>query len=57
MYGELLKTMKRYVRNSVFGAGIGDENTTFLHKAIIALTCCNISIFNVYAHVLQDDFI
>lgn len=52
MFGKLLKIIKRYVKSGGFRAGAGDRSMTFQHKAIIALTFCNVTIFVIYAPVL-----
>lgn len=57
MNGKLRKTIKCYLRNGRFWAGTGNKNMTFLHKTIIVLSCCNITIFIIYVPVLQDAFI
>jgi len=57
MYGKLLKTIKSYVKSGGFWAGTGDKNMTFLHEAIIILTCCNVTIYIIYVPVFQDVFI
>ena len=57
MYGKLLKTIKHCLRKGGICVGKRDKNITFLHKVIIALTCCNITIFVIYVPVLQDAFI
>lgn len=57
MFGKLRKTTKHYLRRGVFWAWTGDKNMTFLHKAMIVLSCCNVTIFIIYVPALQDVFI
>ncbi len=53
MSRKLLKTIMHYLRNGGFWKDNLNKNMTFAHKAIIALTCCNIIIFIVYGPVLD----
>ena len=57
MNGKLLKTIKYYLSNGGIWKNELNKNMTFVHKAIIVLTCCNITIFIVYVPVLNRYFI
>ena len=57
MKGKVLKTIKYYLKNSGYWRNMLDQNMTFMRKAIIILTCCNITIFIVYVPVLDSYFI
>ncbi len=57
MNGKILKTIKHYLRNSGFWKDNLNKNMTFAHKAIIALTYCNITIFIVYGPIFDPYFI
>jgi len=54
MNGKLLKTIDNFMHIGLFLRDKFDKNTTFMHKAITVLICCNITIFVINALVLHD---
>ena len=57
MNGKLLKRIENYQRYGEYWRNMLDKNMTFLHKATIFVTSCNIGFFNIYAPILDAYFI
>jgi|GEM_PF-1555686 len=57
MSGKLLETIKHCLRTGGIWSDKRVKSMTILHKAIIFLTCCNVTIVVIYVPVLQGIFI